>query len=102
MNLRELAAKFRAEARQGAPGCKLYVGNLPASITKHAMKEAFGRFGEVTDTHVLSGKNQHGALAGFVTFSDARAANEAMLQMNRNYEFEPGMGSITVKEANQK
>ena len=62
---------------------RLYVGNLSRDTTSDALREAFGRFGEVVDVHVLidrySGRPRGFA---FVTMASPEQAAHAVSQMN--------------------
>lgn len=56
---------------------KLYVGNLNYKTTEDALREAFGRFGEVVSANILQGRG-----FGFVEMATPEAAEEARLKMN--------------------
>lgn len=63
---------------------KLYVGNLPYSITSDRLREVFSQFGQVVDAVVISDKFSGRSKGfGFVTFAndeEAKAAVQAMDQ----------------------
>jgi cold-inducible RNA-binding protein len=75
---------------------RIYVGNLPYSVTSEQLTQMFSPFGEVADTHVVIDK-QSGRPKGFafVEMDDAGAL-KAISQLN-------GTGlddrTITVNEA---
>jgi cold-inducible RNA-binding protein len=75
---------------------RIYVGNLPYSVTREQLSQLFSPFGEVADVHVVSDR-QTGRPKGFafVEMDDA-GAQKAMSQLN-------GSGlddrTITVNEA---
>ena len=75
---------------------RIYVGNLPYSVTGEQLSQLFSPFGEVVDTHVVTDK-QTGRPKGFafVEMDDA-GARKAISQLN-------GTGlddrTITVNEA---
>ncbi|MGO8951699.1 MAG: RNA recognition motif domain-containing protein [Ktedonobacterales bacterium] len=76
---------------------RIYVGNLPYSITSEQLTQLFSPYGEVSDTHLVTDK-QTGRPKGFafVEMGDANAALKAIGQLN-------GTGlddrTITVNEA---
>ena len=62
---------------------KLYVGNLPFSVTNEGLKDLFSSFGEVTEATVVSDRNTGRSRGfGFVTLSDDEAAAKAIAEMN--------------------
>lgn len=76
---------------------KLYVGNMPFSITQERLKEMFAVFGEVTEVTVIMDRRSGRSKGfGFVTFSDDAAADKAIADMNgKDIEGRP----LTVSEA---
>ncbi|MEM9861653.1 MAG: RNA-binding protein [Myxococcota bacterium] len=62
---------------------KLFVGSLSWGTSDDGLREAFERFGEVTDAKVITDRDTGRSRGfGFVTFSDASAADTAMEEMN--------------------
>jgi RNA recognition motif-containing protein len=62
---------------------KLFVGSLSWGVDDHGLRQAFERFGEVTDAKVITDRDTGRSRGfGFVTFADASAADQAMEQMN--------------------
>ncbi len=62
---------------------KLYVGNLPYSVTDDALAELFAGFGEVTEAKVISDKFSGRSKGfGFVTMADEKMAEKAIAEMN--------------------
>ena len=62
---------------------KLYVGNLPFSITEQQMKDLFSAYGEITEATVVTDKYTGRSRGfGFVTLSDDEAAAKAITEMN--------------------
>lgn len=65
---------------------KLYVGNLPWSVTNDSLREMFSQFGEVVDAVIIIDRNspQEGRSKGFgfVTFATEESAKAAIEQMN--------------------
>lgn len=65
------------------PKNKLYVGNLPYSVTAEQLKELFAEAGEVTDAIVISDKMSGRSKGfGFVTMKDDATAEAAMSKMD--------------------
>jgi RNA recognition motif-containing protein len=66
-----------------AMGNRLYVGNLPFSVTEDALREAFAPSGTVTDVHVVMDR-ETGRPRGFafVTMGSAQEAEKAISTMN--------------------
>ncbi len=57
---------------------KLYVGNLPYSMTEDDLREMFGQYGQVTQVTLISDKMSGRSKGfGFVEFSDEAAATAA-------------------------
>ncbi|MBM3234602.1 RNA-binding protein [Candidatus Pacearchaeota archaeon] len=62
---------------------KLYVGNLGWEVKDVDLKEAFSKFGEVTEAVVIVDKYSGRSKGfGFVTFADDEAAKKAISEMN--------------------
>jgi len=76
---------------------KLYVGNLPYSVTETALRDLFSPLGEVTSVAVITDRDS-GQPKGFafVEMADDAAAKKAIAEINGK-----AMGSrtITVAEA---
>ena len=64
-------------------GNRLYVGNLSFNTDKDTVRDAFSRFGEVTDVHLVTDRQTGQPRGfGFVTMGNASAANAAISQLN--------------------
>jgi len=64
-------------------GNRLYVGNLSFNTSNDAVRDAFARFGEVTDVHLVSDRQTGQPRGfGFVTMGTHEAAQAAMAGMN--------------------
>lgn len=76
---------------------KLYVGNLPFSVTEEALKKVFSEFGEVEEANIIVDKfSKRSKGFGFVTFSDDAAGQKAIEAMNeKDFEGRP----LKVSEA---
>lgn len=62
---------------------KLYVGNLPYSVTDEALAKLFDSFGEVQEAKVISDKFSGRSKGfGFVTMADEKMAEKAIAEMN--------------------
>ena len=64
-------------------GNRLFVGNLPFSITQDTLRAAFAEFGEIEDLHIAMDR-ETGQPRGFafITMGSAQAAATAMEKMN--------------------
>ncbi len=76
---------------------KIYVGNLPFSITSESLSEVFGKFGTVDSSKIImdlqTGRSKG---FGFVEMNDESAADSAISQMHGS---ELGGRPLTVNEA---
>lgn len=79
---------------------KLFVGNLSWDASDADLKDAFSKFGEITEAVVLRDRDSNRSKGfGFVTFANAADAQNAIAEMNGK-EF---MGrNLTVNEARPK
>lgn len=61
---------------------KIFVGSLPWSINSDSLKELFSKFGEITESVVISDRDTGRSKGfGFVTFASEESAQSA-LDMN--------------------
>ncbi len=76
---------------------KLYVGNLPYSVTETELRDLFTQAGEVTNVSVITDRDT-GRPRGFafVEMADAAAAQKAISQFNGKMM---GGRALTVNEA---
>jgi RNA recognition motif-containing protein len=64
-------------------GNRLYVGNLSFHTSSDAVREAFSKYGEVTDVHLVTDRQtQQPRGFGFVTMGTTQAAQAAISGMN--------------------
>ncbi|KAF9184331.1 hypothetical protein BGZ51_003401 [Haplosporangium sp. Z 767] len=56
---------------------KIYVGNLPSSISLTSLRTLFAPFGDIEDMNLVEGKD-----FGFVTYVDPAGAQQALAKMN--------------------
>ncbi|MFA6023061.1 MAG: RNA-binding protein [Candidatus Pacearchaeota archaeon] len=76
---------------------KLYVGNLPFSVTMEKLKELFSSYGELGEVTVITNKYTGKSKGfGFVTVEDDSEADKAISEMNGK-EIEGR--ALTVNEA---
>jgi len=62
---------------------KLYVGNLPFSVTEKDLEKLFSSYGEIEEATVISDKFSGRSKGfGFVTFKDDEAGKKAIKEMN--------------------
>ncbi len=62
---------------------KIYVGNLPFSVTLERLKELFSPYGQIEDAIVMANKYTGRSRGfGFVTFSNDGDADKAIAEMN--------------------
>ncbi|MEO6508995.1 MAG: RNA-binding protein [Patescibacteria group bacterium] len=62
---------------------KLYVGNLPWSMSGDSLRDLFSEFGEVVEAVIISDRMTGRSKGfGFVTFATEDAANAAISAMN--------------------
>ncbi len=62
---------------------KVYVGNLPFSVTDEDVRAMFSEFGEITEAVLIKDKFSGRSKGfGFVTFADEESANKAIAAMN--------------------
>ena len=79
---------------------KLFVGNLAWEVGAEDLKEAFSKFGEITDAFVATDKYSGRSRGfGFVTFADENSAETAKGEMQG---FELKGREINVDEATRK
>ncbi len=78
-------------------GKRIYVGNLPWSITKDKLEGLFSSFGEIEEALVIANKYTGRSRGfGFVTFKTNKDADEAIGKMDGK---EVEGRSLVVKEA---
>lgn len=76
---------------------RIYVGNLPWSVTKAKIDELFSSFGEIEESLVVVNKYTGRSRGfGFVTFKNDADADKALAEMN---EKEVEDRNLSVREA---
>jgi RNA recognition motif-containing protein len=78
-------------------GKKIYVGNLPFSMTNEGLSEMFSKFGAVDSSKIITDRDTGRSKGfGFVEMSDSSAADSAISALNGA---DHGGRSLTVNEA---
>mmetsp|Transcript_56713 Transcript_56713/g.105006 ORF Transcript_56713/g.105006 Transcript_56713/m.105006 type:complete len:237 (-) Transcript_56713:80-790(-) len=96
------ASSSKPKKLGGTPGPKLYVGNLPADITEHALQYVFSTYGVVTDIHIMTGRSKSGQSSAFVNYSNQQEASTCLAALEGGYEIRPGEGFITARYADDQ
>ena len=79
---------------------KLYVGNLPFTVTEDELRELFARHGEVQSVNVIMDRDTGRPRGfGFVEMNDSSAADDAMRALDGS---DLGGRSIKVNEAQDR
>jgi len=82
---------------EGTMSKRIYIGNLPWSVTKVGLEELFGEFGKIEDALVIANKYTGRSRGfGFVTFTKDSEADKAISEMN---EKDVEGRALVVKEA---
>lgn len=69
--------------RDRARCCSIFIGNLPYSVNRHQLKEAFQDFGHIVDSDVPLDERGKSKGFGVVTFSRRRDAEESIKVMDQ-------------------
>ncbi|BGP40187.1 hypothetical protein JCM10449v2_004145 [Rhodotorula kratochvilovae] len=75
-----------AQAIQATPqdlGHKVFVGNLPFSVTDDSIKEIFGKVGQVTEAQIIH-RGTRSLGYGFVTYTNEADAASAVSQLDKS------------------
>lgn len=76
---------------------KLYVGNLPFSVTNESLEQMFAEFGSVQSAKVIMDRDSGRSKGfGFVEMIDDAEANQAISKLNGS---DCGGRNLTVSEA---
>ncbi|KAF4672092.1 hypothetical protein FOL47_000959 [Perkinsus chesapeaki] len=81
---------------------KLFVGNVPPSVSDDELKKIFEEHGTVSEAYSLESKRSGGNKAAFVRFSKKSDALKAIEAMNDKYTFPGEQHPIAVKCADTK
>ncbi len=78
-------------------GKRIYVGNLPFSVTQEKLKELFSQYGEIEEAVVVANKFSGRSKGfGFVSFKEDASAEKAVAEMDKK---EVEGRALNVKEA---
>ena len=79
---------------------KLYIGNLPATITKDSLQKVFGAYGKVEEIHVMQGRQKR---TGQSCAASRKDAENCRRKMRNGCEFNnKGDGHLIVKYADDQ
>ncbi|KAD4887914.1 hypothetical protein E3N88_19986 [Mikania micrantha] len=59
-----------------------FISNLPEGITDARFKEAFLKFGRLSDAYVARKRDRRGNIFGFIRFIDVKEVNNLLLELN--------------------
>eukprot|EP00798_Chlamydomonas_sp_ICE-L_P017687 gene17687-24042_t len=79
---------------------KLFVGQVPPTLTEQELRDLFSPYGNITDVHVV--KKTQGAGCAFVTFSRWRECENAIEALNARHHLEGAKAPMVVKFADAK
>lgn len=65
-------------SKQGDPGTRLFVQNLPEFYEESQLKQLFGSYGEITEVTIQRDRNGKSIQCGFVSFTVPNDANNAL------------------------
>ncbi len=64
-------------------GTRIYVGNLPYTVTNDQLGQMFAPYGEVSDAHVVMDRDTGRSKGfGFIDMADDVAAHQAIAELN--------------------
>lgn len=76
---------------------RIYVGNLPFSVTQEKLKELFASYGEIVEATIITNKFSGRSKGfGFITFGEETSVEKAVSEMNKK---EVEGRELNVKEA---
>ncbi len=93
-------SRLRVRGEECQLGNKLYVGNLPFSVTEDELRDVFARHGEVQSVNVIMDRETGRPRGfGFIEMSDSSAAADAMRALDGS---DLGGRNLKVNEANER
>jgi RNA recognition motif-containing protein len=100
VKLEDVVISVPSRARRNAFPMKLFVGGLGSDVAVDTLRSAFERFGPIEDAVVILDRATGRSRGfGFVTFSNAADAQEAIKQMNGA---QLQNGTLTVNNADSR
>jgi RNA recognition motif-containing protein len=83
VKLEDVVLGVPSRPRRGVGPTRVFVGGLSWDTTAEGLRTAFSKFGTILETTVISDRDTGRSRGfGFVSFEDARAADEAIAQMS--------------------
>lgn len=61
---------------------KIYVGNLPYTVSEDDLREYFSQYGEICDLKIITEPNGRSKGFGFISYTQDKAANDAISATN--------------------
>ncbi len=93
-------SQSRVRGEECQLGNKLYVGNLPFSVTEDELRDLFARHGEVQSVNVIMDRETGRPRGfGFIEMGDSSAASDAMRALDGS---DLGGRNIKVNEAQDR
>jgi hypothetical protein len=91
-------------SRCETPGPKVYVGNLPADVSREELDDIFEVYGKVLDVKVMQGRSRRtGQSCAFVVFSRVSEAESCVEAMrDGGIAVRPSEGGLIVKFADDQ
>lgn len=92
-----VSVHYRSTHRSAREAMRIYVGNLPYSVTEDVLRDVFGQFGELSGTEVIKDKFSGQSKGfGFVEMPNASEASDAIKAL---HDTELQGRKLTVNEA---
>lgn len=70
------------EAEEKAQGATIHIGNLKWEVDEDGLREAFSKFGEITNVSIPKNNRDQSRGFGFVTYATQEAADAAIKEMD--------------------
>ncbi|XP_047321767.1 multiple RNA-binding domain-containing protein 1 [Impatiens glandulifera] len=73
------------DMKEGLESCRLFVRNLPYTATEEELEEQFGKFGSISQVHVVVDKDTKRSKGfAYVFYTDAKSAARALEQLDNS------------------
>jgi hypothetical protein len=83
VKLEDVVLGVPSRPRRGVGPTRVFVGGLSWDTTAEGLREAFGRFGAIVESMVITDRDTGRSRGfGFVSFENGREADDAIAQMN--------------------